>query len=169
MYAWNVRSMVKPKMLFGIALAFSLGGCKPQLGEKRAGPGSSDANRVPVRDADATTLMQWGVVSLDETGRPKARIVAPMDVLPDATPGSAVLPICRSPLPADTEIGVMKCTEGSSAELALTAAHVHQECYTNQQVVAVEASKPVVLAGCSAATLAGYRFTPDVRLDVEPR
>ena len=141
--------------------------CKPSMDSGAKSSASGGSRPTAVRRVDIQQLLDWGSITLDESGKLRGQITLPLDVIPNGGLAGSALPLCMNALAPDTEIGIVECVQGRVESKPLLVRMVLQECYTNDQVSKVSPTTNLELPGCGKADLRGFRFDPQIRVDVE--
>ena len=143
--------------------------CKPFMGSGEQSSANEESGTTAMRRVDMQQSLDWGSITIDESGKLEGQIILPLDIIPNGGLAGSTLPLCMNPLAPGTQIGIVECVQGSVESKPLLAGMVLQECYTNDQVSKVAPSAVMELSGCRKAHLRGFHFDPQIRVDVELR
>lgn len=153
-------------IVFFTSLFFVLS-CKPNLGPQSAVVSGIVPERIG--SLEENPPLNFGLVEFTERGFVRYRLVLSLDYLPPEANATGTLPKCHAALKDDVVLGKLVCETGNSSYVSVTAGNVDQECYTSPKYPVTRATKALNLMGCAKARLLGFRFNPELRVDIERR
>lgn len=140
--------------------------CKPALNANNVA--SITPIKVDSKKNDEPTV-DWGDSKVNDNHKLNSHLILSLDYIPESDESIHNKLLCLEPLTA--KFGVIAkavCKSNPSIAYPITAEHLRQECYTDPGHQPILSKKRLEIRKCDEVRILGYRFNPELRIDIEP-